>query len=551
MNTPASFATLSTDSCKQELAGFLLSLSIHHPDAKVYIMCDTKTKEYYDDMSFKPRLQLKWFTSLDKYTAFNRAQMEAMNIWSEFQMSKSHILDEAMKIETDCLFLDSDIIITHTINDIDKSKALGVSPGFIQQEIADKYGFYNGGMLWISDKNIPNKWRQYTKTSRYYDQASIEDLHREYSQTNNVFDFGEEYNVQSWRFIIGKESGNQLMSYIRADPQKGMLWYKNKPLKFLHTHFNHPQFAQLNNYFIKLLTDAKMYRELLSIFRCINNKWVIRIPKQPMQGMGRHANDSFREIPVLLKLKNKDIDIKYDSESIHCKLEPNIILYDRPTLEWVNDEMHGSSLLLLGNGNIHMEGLQLKNHFQNINIKPWTFWPRKPMLVEKLLKQNKRLEYAERKCNTVFIGNYENSIQDKYRNKTLDWKSVIDEYHCTAGQNHLFTHEEYLMKLRQSRYGLCLRGYGSKCHREVELMAFGTVPIVTPEVSIKSYMNPPIENTHYIVAKTPDELKEKIQTIAPEQWEAMSKACYEWYQKNVGSDNMWVTMMEHIFYVNK
>ena len=66
------------------------------------------------------------------------------------------------------------------------------------------------------------------------------------------------------------------------------------------------------------------------------------------------------------------------------------------------------------------------------------------------------------------------------------------------------------MKLRESKYGLCLRGYGSKCHREVELMAFGTVPIVTPEVSVSSYMEPLIENTHYIKVTTPAELKEKI-----------------------------------------
>ena len=64
-------------------------------------------------------------------------------------------------------------------------------------------------------------------------------------------------------------------------------------------------------------------------------------------------------------------------------------------------------------------------------------------------------------------------------------------------------------------------------------------------------MNPPIENTHYIVANTPDELKEKIRIISPEKWESMSKACYEWYKKNVCSDNMWNTMMENIFYVNK
>ena len=62
------------------------------------------------------------------------------------------------------------------------------------------------------------------------------------------------------------------------------------------------------------------------------------------------------------------------------------------------------------------------------------------------------------------------------------------------------------MKLRGSRFGLCLRGFGSKCHREVELMAFGTIPVITPEVSIKSYMEPLIENIHYLRVNNSSEL---------------------------------------------
>ena len=65
------------------------------------------------------------------------------------------------------------------------------------------------------------------------------------------------------------------------------------------------------------------------------------------------------------------------------------------------------------------------------------------------------------------------------------------------------------MKLRNSRFGLCLRGYGSKCHREVELMAFGTVPIVTQDVSINDFTDPPIEDVHYILVSSPDRVEEE------------------------------------------
>ena len=82
------------------------------------------------------------------------------------------------------------------------------------------------------------------------------------------------------------------------------------------------------------------------------------------------------------------------------------------------------------------------------------------------------------------------------------------------------------MKLRESKYGLCLRGYGSKCHREVELMAFGTVPIITSDVSIDSYMSPPIENVHYIRVDNPESLKKKLELISHEMWNKMSNNCY-------------------------
>jgi hypothetical protein len=326
------------------------------------------------------------------------------------------------------------------------------------------------------------------------------------------------------------------------------LYYKNKPLKFVHTHFLTKNFEQFNNLIIHHLSNAKMYKVLAIIYRVINNKWVLKIPKQPMTGLGQHNNDSYRELPLLMKLQNKDVDIKYDTKTIHCWIEPTILTYDRPVLRWCNEEVLKSSLMLLGNGDIEVEGKELKSKVPTLNIKPWIFWPRKPMLVEKVLKTKGNLSHHQRNIESIFIGNFENNVQEKFRKTTDSWDTVLTEYHCTKGHQHKFSHEEYLMKLRDSKYGLCLRGFGSKCHREVELMAFGTVPIVTPDVTVSSYMEPLIENTHYILVKNPEELKEKVANIDEEQWTKMSLACCEWYQRNVHSKNCWKNMIEHILY---
>lgn len=147
-----------------------------------------------------------------------------------------------------------------------------------------------------------------------------------------------------------------------------------------------------------------------------------------------------------------------------------------------------------------------------------------------------------RKSESIFIG-----IQKNYR-KTQDWTTSIEEFHCTAGGVHKFTPEEYLMKIRQSKYGLCLRGYGSKCHREVELMSMGTIPIITPEVSIKDYANPPLENVHYIKVHSPGDISKKISSISKEEWEIMSRNCHEWYMNNVHGSATWNTTLKILFY---
>lgn len=541
MVKPSSFSSICTSNCVFELVGLLLSLSVYHPNEKMFILCDTKTKEIIDNMTPQPKLQIVWFIELDKYDGMNRQIMERKGNWSEFQMSKANIISHALKNVNDTLFLDSDIIITDTINDIDMSKDLGVSPQFISKSHVDRTGYYNGGMLWTKNKEVPNDWIFFTKKSRYFDQASIEDLAKKYS----YFEFGENYNLQCWRVLLSDESPQQISNHITS---KDKLYYKNKPLKFVHTHFLDNRFQQFNKLIIKHLSNAKMYKMLAIIYRVIHNKWVLRIPKQPIQGLGRHNNDSYRELLMLMKVRNKDVDVKCDDKTIHCWLEPNILTYDRPTLEWCNQEIVTSSLMLLGNGDIQVEGKKLKSKIPTLNIKPWFFWPRKPMLLENVLNSKGILKYDERTIESIFIGNFENSVQEKFRNTNASWENVLTEYHCTKGQKHKFSHEEYLMKLRHSRYGLCLRGYGTKCHREVELMAFGTVPIVTPEVTVSSYMDPLIENVHYILVKTPDELKKKVASIDKEQWSKMSTACYEWYQRNVHSKNCWKNMIEHILY---
>tara|TARA_B110000858_G_scaffold113012_1_gene129226 strand:- start:10005 stop:11624 length:1620 start_codon:yes stop_codon:yes gene_type:complete len=538
MSKPDSFCFISTFNSSHELVGMLLSLSIHHNNSKVYGLVDTDT--YNLIKNFIPKIQLQLFlkTSLDKYSNKNRNIMVQEKIWDEFQMQKANVIKYALENEKDTLFLDSDIIFLNPIMCIDKTKEIGVSPHYVKKSNTDEVGYYNGGCLWTKNKNIPDDWIEFTKTSRYHDQASIENLAKKYS----FQEFGKEVNYMPWRILLANNP-QQVVKSININ--NDILNIDDKPLVFLHTHFCDQRFTQINNIFINALKKLKRYRELLIIDRIINKNWTIKIPRQPQQGIWRHTNDSFRELALLYKKNNNDVDIELVDNG-HCWLGNHILLYDRPTREWFNQDLASTSLILLGNGDINKEGKILRDN--GLNVKPWIFWPRRPFIIERFLENNKLKQYSDRTIESIFIGNIENSTQNQYRNTDKQWHDVLDVYHCTQGTQHKFSQEEYLEQLANAKYGLCLRGYGSKCHREVELMALGTIPIITESVSISSYMDPPQENQHYIRCDNPDDLKAIISKMSEKEWQIMSNKCILWYEKNVHSKNSFKNFLTNILY---
>ena len=532
---PSSFCALSTHNSHHELFGLLLSLSIHHRGAKMYCAVDSKTRAAIKSYTPDIRLNIVWITNLDKYAGKNRTQMERENVWSDFQMEKANVIAKALEHEPDTMFMDADIVVLAKIDDIDNTKQVGVSPHYIKKSSTDRFGYYNGGMLWTKDRTVPEKWKEFTKTSRYYDQASIEEL----SKTYTFFEFGLHHNFGQFRVSHNQK---QRLPLVKG----GDIVVNNKKLTTVHTHFNRSY--SLNPLIKKLLRDTKNYKLLSIIRRIEKHKWTITMPKQPSSGIWNHKNDSFRELVFMLGEKNDDVEVKTGGDC-HILFEPCTLLYDRPTLQWAK-QMGNPLLTLVGNGSVKDEVVPIQKRLNTGNVSPWIFWPRHPRQLEEVLQNNEWLDYAERKTGSVFIGNFHTAPQSKHRNDKTDWASVIDVYHCSQGNTHRFNQKEYLLQLRNSRYGLCLRGFGSKCHREVELMAFGTVPVVTNAVSISDYFDKPLENVHYLVANSPSEFAEKLANVDKNTWRKMSKNCSEWYERNVLSPNCWRNTLEYVLYEN-
>ncbi len=116
----------------------------------------------------------------------------------------------------------------------------------------------------------------------------------------------------------------------------------------------------------------------------------------------------------------------------------------------------------------------------------------------------------------------------------MDWSAacVDGEWHMAGkDEKHKFTHSEYYERMAAARFGLCLAGYGLKCHRETECMALGVVPLCAPEVDMDSYAVPPREGVEYIRVKTPEEAAAIAREMSPARWAELSAAGRAWWKR--------------------
>jgi len=265
-----------------------------------------------------------------------------------------------------------------------------------------------------------------------------------------------------------------------------------------------------------------------------SNLPVLYIPVQPESSFFHHSGDSFREMARLWEQKGY-VRIVEDKTIHNVWLNGigSVLLYDRPTYEWLDRspiEEKRWRMALFGNPAPRGE-----------NAKAWSFWPRRPELVEKLVDSGAAArKYTERAQRLVLYGKVENAIQKERRTGAV-WAAACSEFSMPIGAEkaYPYTQEEYLQKLSNARFGLCLPGYGWKCHREVECMAMGCVPIVTPGVDMKNYASPPVLGTHYLMAETPEEAQRLSLETPEDKWEEMSNACRTWWKENVSCDGMW------------
>ena len=238
-----------------------------------------------------------------------------------------------------------------------------------------------------------------------------------------------------------------------------------------------------------------------------------------------HCGDTFRELVDIWNEMGL-CQVENSPDSFCWADEPgDIILYDFPRL----DDRHIPPFKKGLFGNTVPDGP---------DFHAWIFWARSPRRLMEARKSPLKT-FKDREIESIFLGKIENNVQDGNRTNR-DWGSAgIELFHCPwdrPGPDHYpFTREEYLEKLRDSRFGLCLAGYGPKCNREIELLGMGVVPLFAPEVDNK-YHEPLVEGVHFIRVNDPSEVKDVIESVSQDKWEEMVQYGQEWYDRNASPE---------------
>lgn len=236
-------ATLASgENALKDLRVFLFTLSLFNSaPPKVYLLCDNYVAKHLP--SYRGEIIVD--RGLNTYATLNRAAMERMpgknykTLWEDFMMEKTVIMDKAFKDnQTTVFFFDSDICFTGPLPDVPPTAKLCLSPHMIRPGDEQRYGTYNAGFLYSTDPSMPESWRIHAKTSRYYDQAALEDVEKNYIEAE-VYKFPIHNNYGWWRMFQSTNSPQTIANSWGLHRQENYSGIKahGQMLLSIHTHW--------------------------------------------------------------------------------------------------------------------------------------------------------------------------------------------------------------------------------------------------------------------------------------------------------------------------
>ena len=261
-------ATLANTNCLDDLKIFLQTLQLFNdtlPD--IYLYCDTYIDIIDLTQFYKGRIYKK--VALDEYDKLTREQMEKTKgtifktQWEDFMCEKMNLLEWTHSHEHETsdrvLLCDSDICFMGPLPSIPDKYELGLSRHEIRTFDEIRFGLYNGGFVFSGSKDIPKRWREATHTSRYFEQAALEDLTKDFKP----YFFPIQNNYGWWRLLQGKQSIDILKNTWSI--KENIIHVEGNPLLSIHTHFKTKDLAtNLFNNFVKSFIKNEKLKGIIS-----------------------------------------------------------------------------------------------------------------------------------------------------------------------------------------------------------------------------------------------------------------------------------------------
>jgi hypothetical protein len=239
--TPSAIATLATGVVIDDLRVLFKSLAIFNPSPPtIYIFCDKAISAALPALKYPGKVVVK--EALEAYAGLNRATMERMpgEKYStrvfDFTMEKVELLKWVLQEEPDALFCDADICFLAPLPEIPRGVEVALSPHMIRPEDEARFGKYNAGFMWFSSLGAVSIWEKACKTSRFFEQAALEDVA---ISADGLFTFPVTQNYGWWRLWQGVEPSRTLFSKwsIKRTPTSAGIAISGVPLGSVHTHF--------------------------------------------------------------------------------------------------------------------------------------------------------------------------------------------------------------------------------------------------------------------------------------------------------------------------
>lgn len=263
---PTAIATLCNNRAIDELRLFCKSLQIwmeQPPPIYCYCSSDVQTQIQKDNLGYGAKIHTN--VGLDKYATLSREEMERQpspsglsNLFHDFTQEKCTLMQWALseeKSQQGVLFCDVDLIWFGPLPLLPVGPTLGLSPHMIRTVDEAKYGEYNAGFVWTNDPKMPAAWRAACRSSRFFEQAALEDL-ADALPDEQIYKFPIQCNYGWWRMFQSEQTPQQQQKQWsfeqQSDGQTTGITIQGQPFVCIHTHLHtNDATTQLFNIFVK------------------------------------------------------------------------------------------------------------------------------------------------------------------------------------------------------------------------------------------------------------------------------------------------------------